>query len=143
MQSKRVTGPITNATVGFAADEDGHGVAYVALATDSLEQSLRIPFTVRRYPALRQREIGYAAMTAAAERVAEMGCRRVVFHVDDERLVDDVCERRDVPMPLAIEYVRLGCALNRFADYKLALNGESGRDLRARALAEVTLRVAA
>ncbi|MDQ6929411.1 MAG: hypothetical protein M3126_01925 [Candidatus Eremiobacteraeota bacterium] len=143
MESKRTTGPIVEATVGFAADEHGRGIAYAALAAGSKARSLRIPFTVRRYPALLEREVGYAAMTAVAERVAEMGCHRVKFHVADERLVDDIAGRRDVPMPLAIEYVRLGCALNRFAEYQLAPDGGPADDLTARARAEVTLNVAA
>ena len=143
MDNKRATGPVIEATVGFAADEHGHGVAYVALAAGKKEKSVRIPFSVRRYPALLEREVGYAAMTAVAERIAEMGCRRVNFHVADDRVVEDFCERRDVPMPLAIEYVRLGCALNRFAEYHLQADGGPADDLTARARAEVTLNVAA
>lgn len=144
MESKgAATGPIIDATVGFAADDHGRGVAYVALAAGKKEKSVRIPFNVRRYPALLDREVGYAAMTAVAERLTEMGCRRVNFHVADERVVEDFCERREVPMPLAIEYVRLGCALNRFAEYRLHPGAGPAEDLTARARAEVTLHVAA
>ena len=143
MENKRAKGPVIEATVGFAADEHGQGVAYANLAAGAKAKSLRIPFTVRRYPALLDREIGYAAMTAVAERVAEMGCRRVKFHVADGRLVNDFCQRLEVPMPLAIQYVRLGCALNRFAEYQLTTDGGPAEDLTARARAEVTLNVAA
>ena len=143
MESKRATGPIIEATVGFAADERGFGIAYATLASGKKEKTVRIPFKVRRYPALLDREVGYAAMTAVADHIVAMGCRRVKFHVADDRVVDDFCERRDVPMPLAIEYVRLGCALNRFAEYHLQADGGGSDDLTARARAEVTLHVAA
>ena len=141
MESKRAKGPVIDAKVGFAADEHGCGVAYVALTSGQKEKSVRIPFKVRRYPALLDREVGFAAMTAVAEHVASMGCRRVNFRVADDRVVEDFCERRDVPMPLAIEYVRMGCALNRFAEFHL--EAASADDLTARARAEVTLHVAA
>lgn len=136
-------GPMIDATVGFAADEAGFGIAYAALSAGSNQKSVRVPFTVRRYPALLDREIGYAALTAVADKIAEMGCKRVRFRVPDDRVVNDIAERRDVPAPLAIEYVRLGCALNRFAEYRLDVDGEGADDLTARARAEVTLHVAA
>ncbi|MDP9018599.1 MAG: hypothetical protein M3N19_09790 [Candidatus Eremiobacteraeota bacterium] len=143
MESKRAKGPMIEARVGFAADERGHGVAYVSLTSGQKAKSVRVPFTVRRYPALLEREVGYAAITAVAGTVAGMGCRRVTFHLADERVVEDVRERRDVPMPLAIEYVRLGCALNRFAEFRLESDSGPAQDLTARARAEVTLHVAA
>src|SRR5690348_9036747 len=53
--------------VGFAADEQGNGVAYVRLgAGGERARLMRIAFTVKRYPALLEREIGYAALTAAS-----------------------------------------------------------------------------
>lgn len=136
-------GPMVDATVGFAADEAGFGIAYVALASGRNEQSIRVPFKVRRYPALLDREISYAALTTVADKLAEMGCNRVTFRVSDDRVVGDVKEKRDVPAPLAIEYVRLGCALNRFGEYHLDVDGNASDDLTARARAEVTLHVAA
>lgn len=136
-------GPMIDATVGFAADEAGSGIAYVSLSSGSNRKSLRVPFTVRRYPALLEREVGYAALTAVADKVAALGCKRVAFHVPDDRVVADLEERRDVPGPLAIEYVRLGCALNRFSEYRLEAGGGDAGDLTARARAEVTLHVAA
>ena len=138
-----MTGPIIDATVGFAADEAGFGIAYVSLASGSNRKSLRVPFSVRRYPALLEREVGYAALTAVADKVAALGCKRVAFRIPDERVVADFQERRDVPGPLAIEYVRLGCALNRFSEYRLDAGGDDAGDLTARARAEVTLHVAA
>lgn len=138
-----MTGPIIDATLGFAADEAGFGIAYVSLASGSNRKALRVPFTVRRYPALLEREVGYAALTAVADKVAALGCKRVKFHIPDDRVVADLQERRDVPAPLAIEYVRLGCALNRFNEYVLDAGGDDGEDLTARARAEVTLHVAA
>lgn len=136
-------GPMIDATVGFAADEAGFGIAYATLASGRNQKSVRVPFKVRRYPALLDREIGYAALTAVADKVAELGCKRVTFHIPDDRVVSDISERRDVPTPLAIEYVRLGCALNRFTEYHLDVDGSAADDLTARARAEVTLHVAA
>ncbi|GAC1508096.1 MAG: hypothetical protein NVS1B14_12640 [Vulcanimicrobiaceae bacterium] len=135
--------PIIDATVGFAADDEGKGVAYVSLCSGSKSKSLRVPFAVRRHPALLEREVGYAALTAVAEEIAALGCRRVNFRVGDERVVDDFREHRDVPPPLAIEYVRLGCALNRFSEFRLSGDPGPAEDLTARARAEVTLHIAA
>jgi hypothetical protein len=65
----------------------------------------------------------------------------VRFAVPDRTLVDDVNNRREVPAPLALAYVRLGCALNQFARFDLA--GAPDDDLSARARAEVALNIAA
>ena len=135
--------PMIDVTLGFAADERGAGIAYAQLAAKGRERLLRIPFAVRRYPALLEREVAYAATTAVAAQLSEMGCKRVTLRVPDERLVSDVKGRGDLPLPLAMEYVRLGCALNHFAEFEVQAGNECSDDLAARARAEVALHIAA
>ena len=130
------------ASIGCAADLRGEGVAYARLRSATGSRLLRMPFQVQRYPGLDEREIGYAALTAIAAALRERGIARVRFEVDDEYLVRDVNEHRDVPAPLVLPYVRLGCALNRFDEHALVLAGDDG-DLRARARAEVAMHLAA
>lgn len=143
MGSKRTGQPIIEATIGAAADPAGNGLAYVSVQTRASRKLLRVPFSVRRYAALDDREVAYAATAAAAERLRELGCTRVALGVDDLRLVDDLRERRDVPMPLSIPYVKLGCALNKFSEVHLRAGGSTSEDLTARARAELILHVAA
>lgn len=133
--------PMVEATVGFAADARGFGVAYVATKWTKGSLLLRLPFKVQRYPALQDREVGYAALLVVAQALRERGIRRVAFDVADTELVADLVERRPVPPAIALPYVRLGCELNAFAGYTLAANG--GDDLAARARAEVALSFAA
>lgn len=136
------------ATVGFAADQRGEGVAYARLARPSGAGAgrgalVRVPFRLQRMPALLDREVGYAALTAVATHLKERGIERVGFVVDDARLVEDLHERRDVPQPLGLPYVRLGCALNQFREYDVAPLRGDGSDLSARARAEIAMHVAA
>jgi hypothetical protein len=129
------------ATVGFAADAQGMGVAYVSARRAKGSLLLRLPFKVQRFPALEDREVAYAAMTVAARALREHGVRRVSFDLADPELVADVLERRQVPPAITLPYVRLGCALNQFTEYHLTAH--AGDDLTARARAEVALSVAA
>ncbi|MDQ2663482.1 MAG: hypothetical protein M3Y18_05535 [Candidatus Eremiobacteraeota bacterium] len=143
MKSK---GERIRATVGFAADERGEGIAYARVARPGTSQRgalVRVPFRLQRMPALLDREIGYAALTAVATHLKERGVERVGFVVDDPRLVEDLRERRDVPQPLGLPYVRLGCALNQFREYDVAPLPGDGSDLSARARAEVAMHIAA
>jgi hypothetical protein len=131
-----------DAATGFAADAQGNGVSYLRLQLGRTARVLRVPFSVRRYPALLDREIAYAALTAAAAVLHRRGIDRVRFLVDDTRLVSDLHEHRDVPAPLTLAYVRLRCTLNQFKEYDIApSSGES--DLAARARSEVAMHVAA
>jgi len=133
--------PMLEATIGYAADERGLGIAYVATYRGDAPLLLRLPFKVQRYPALQDREIAYAALTTAARALRERGVRRVAFGVADAELVADVMERRAVPPAIALPYVRLGCALNQFVEYRLVTAPND--DLSGRARAEVALSVAA
>jgi len=134
--------PPIEATIAYAADRRGEGVAYARLRSGSGHRLMRIPFRVQRYAGLEAREISYAALGAVATALLERGFSRTRFALADEALVRDVNERRDVPPPLVLPYVRLGCSLNRFAEYAVTLAGEDD-DLANRARAEVALHTAA
>ena len=130
------------AAVGFAADERGNGIAYVRVGKAPAGRVMRVPFTVRRYAALLEREVGYGALTAVAGALRRLGAERIRLTIDDGRLAGDLAEHRDVPAPLTLAYVRLGCALNQFHEYRvMASPAES--DLTARARGEVAMHVAA
>ena len=137
---------VVRATLGFAAGEGaGAGVAYALLgAPESGGAVVRVAFRCRPLAALRGRDVAYAALRAVAEEVRARGVQRVVFALDDERLARDLHERLPVPGPLAMPYVSLRCALNRFAEATVVAAGEAAaRDLTARARAEVSLHIAA
>lgn len=129
-------------TVGFAADQAGDGVAYVRIGEAAEAPVLRVPFTVTRYPALLEREVGYAAVTACASALRSRGILRTRLIVEDARLAQDLLEHREVPHALTLAYVRLRCALNQLREYEIAAADASG-DLTARARSEVALHVAA
>jgi hypothetical protein len=136
---------VVRATIGFAADEGGDGIAYVLLgAAGSGGAVVRVPFRCRPVGPLRGRDVSYAALLAVAEETRGRGVRRVVFAIEDERLVRELDERLPVPGPLAMPYVSLRCALNRFSEATVVVAGEAAaRDLAGRARAEVSLHVAA
>ena len=144
MRKKLDGGPPLRATVGYAANSGGDGVAYVALHGSGPVAAERVAFKVRRHPALRGREVGYVALREVALKLLGDDRRSVRFIVDDESLAVDLNERRALPGALAMPYVALRCVLNRFsaAEVVHGPSNETG-DLRARALAEVSLRVAA
>jgi hypothetical protein len=135
---------LAQAAVGFAADAQGNGIAYVRIGEDAAgRRILRVPFTVKRYPALLDREVAYAAMIAVTAALRSRGFDRVRFVVDDSRLAGDLLEHRDVPAALTVSYVRLGCALNQLREYRIAGSPEGESDLTARARSEVAMHVAA
>ena len=132
-----------DAATGFAADAQGNGVAYVRLQVGRTPRVLRVPFTVKRYPALLDREVGYAALIAVSAVLRRRGVDCVRFTLDDRHLASDLREHRDVPAPLALAYVRLRCALNQFKEYDIAASGAGESDLTARARSEAAMHVAA
>jgi hypothetical protein len=121
------------AQVGYAADDLGNGIAYARLVSRTGERLVRVAFRVKRFEGLGGREIGYAALSAVASMLAERGMPAVTFSVPDGELALDVAEHRDVPSPLVIPYVRLGCALNRFASFGIERGEDADLDARARA----------
>jgi hypothetical protein len=141
--STRKHAPLIEATLGYAADDAGIGVAYASIETPShaAPALLRVPFRVRRYAGLAGREIGYAAVTAVAAALRDRKVRRVRFAVQDEDLVHDLRERRALPQPLTLPYIRLGCSFNQFSECVVV--ARENEDLTGRARAEVALHVAA
>jgi len=128
--------PVIEAPLGFAATRGGNGVAYARLRSAGSERLIRVPFQVQRCAGLEEREVGYAALDAVASHLRERGVRRVRFLVADGQLVDDVRLRREVPPPIVLPYVRLGCTLNRFERCELRRSGGDA-DLTRRAQAEL------
>jgi hypothetical protein len=133
------------ATVGFAAGPAGSGVAYAALVgADGRESLVRVGFASPSRPALRGRDVAYAALEAVARALLARGVRRVEVRIDDLHLPVDLAERRALPPALEIPYVALRCALNRFACAEVVVATEpAARDLTARARAEASLGIAA
>jgi hypothetical protein len=132
------------AAIGFAAGDAGEGTAYALLGASGNGSVVRVPFHCRPLPALRGRDVAYAALTAVAVELRRRGIRDVVFATEDERLVRDLDERLPVPAPLAMPYVALRCELNRFHKAHVTASDEAAiRDLSARSRAEVFLQTAA
>ncbi len=132
---------MVQAQIGYAADHVGNGIAYARLTSRTGERLVRVAFRVQRFAGLDAREVSYGAVAAVAAVLGDRGVDRVQFHVPDEQLVADVNQHRDVPPPIVLPYVRLGCALNRMKEYALCQGSDP--DLSQRALAEVTLHTAA
>jgi hypothetical protein len=127
-------------TIGFAAGRHGQGVAYVQLGARA-ETLIRVPFAVRRFPALGGREVAYAALSAVLKVLLERGTSRLEIAVDDALLVDELQRRREVPRALALAYIQLGCLLNRLHAYAFA--SCDGAELTRRARSEVETPAAA
>lgn len=131
--------------LGYAADGVGNGVAYARLSSRTGERLVRAAFRVPLRQAhddtIRHRLVSYGALTSIAGLLSDRGIDRVSFLVPDANLVSDRNEHRDVPPPIVLPYVRLGCALNRFKSYALAFGDDP--DLVHRARAEVVLNPAA
>ncbi|HTU70010.1 MAG TPA: hypothetical protein VMF11_06780 [Candidatus Baltobacteraceae bacterium] len=132
---------MVQAQLGYAADGLGEGIAYARLTTRAGERLVRVAFRVPRRCGRDDRVIAYAALTAIASMLREHGLERASFALPDAELVADCHDRREVPPPLVIPYVRLRCALNRFAGYELRVAEDL--DLEGRARAELVLHPAA
>jgi len=139
----QISAKTIEATLGFAADDFGAGVAYVDLRTAQAQRLARVDFHVKRIPALLGHEVGYAALTAVAKRLADSGFQDASFKVADSHLVDGLEGRAEVPSALGIAYVNLRCQLNRFRAVRIQADEGAAEDLAARARAEATLHVAA
>ncbi len=141
MESHKRTRQAQQVTVGFAAGPDGSGVAYAALGAAGRNGSpVRVEFVCRPLPALRGRDVAYAAVDAVATRLRELGVNRAVLAVPDEHLPLDLNERRSLPNALVVPYVALRCRLNQFDEFRIVEARDAvARDLTARARAEATL----
>lgn len=126
--------------IAYAANMRGDGVAYVMVSGEA--EARRITFGVQRLPALLGWEIGYAALIAVTAALRADGFRAIRIGIADERIVEDLAQRRPLPQALALLYVQLKCRLNTFARVDVVVRHPSD-DLAARARAEVELAVAA
>ncbi len=137
--------PIT-VSLGFAARAEGAGVAYAwgRGNADGTESPVRVRFRCSPLPALRGRDVAYAALEAVASALLERGVSAACFRLADGSLPIDLAERRTLPAALILPYVRLRCVLNRFGFAAVTRWDDATiRDLTARASAEVFLNVAA
>jgi len=133
---------VATVSVGYA-EHEGRGIAY-ATVSGARGPAVRVGFACRPLPALRGREVAYAALEAVAEAVLERPIGRVVFRIDDDNLPADLAQRRALPNALIVPYVALRCSLNRFREARVEHAADSViRDLTARARADVWLNLAA
>jgi hypothetical protein len=139
MGTKRGAGPAVEATVGYAADERGYGLAYARLTGEHARRVLRVGFTCQSPTP--ERGVAYAALTAVTRALGRRGFGNVRFVVRDREFVDEIATGRGVADTLALAYVRLRCALNALAAF--AVRTGDTDELTQRARAEVTLNVAA
>jgi hypothetical protein len=123
--------------LGYAAGSRGNGVGYMRLTSRSGERLVRVAFHARRRAGLEGRDVSYAALTAAARLLHQRGIEAARFCLPDRQVVEDQRYHREVPAALALPYVHLGCALNRFKRYDLCVAEDA--DLTQRARAEVAL----
>jgi hypothetical protein len=140
------------ATVGYAADADGRGIAYAKIwstrsaapASSRPESLVRVGFRAVVRPALRGRELAYAALDTVARELLAAKIDVVELRLLDASLAADLAERRTVPVDLQMPYIALRCTLNRFASFAVvACDDGTARDLTARARAELSLEHAA
>lgn len=141
MQTTRGAAHRVEATVGYAADQRGMGVAYARLSLGRSQRLLRVGFRVALPAPFSERAAGYAAVTAVTRILCKRGFREVRFVLADEDFVEEIATGRDVAQTLVIPYVRLRCALNTLL--KFGVRASPTDDLTQRARAEVALNVAA
>jgi hypothetical protein len=134
---------VIEVSVGFGSDASA-GVAYATIHEPGGLNHLRVPFRIKRASGLEGREVAYAALRSVAQSLREVTGRAVRLQVADASLVADLNERRALPPGLTMPYVALRCQLNRFSEAAVvhAATPEIA-DLTARALAEVSLHIAA
>jgi hypothetical protein len=128
------------ATVGYAADERGNGLAYARLTGGRSRRLLRVTFQVGSRP-VTARATGYAALTSVSRALCRRGFKSVRFVVSDEEFAAEIATGRNVTNELQLAYVALRCALNSLASFAVDSGGTD--ELTQRARAEVVLNVAA
>lgn len=134
---------LVEVAVGFAADPQGSGIAFARIGEGDTARVMRVPFAVKRYPALLDREVGYGALAAVSAALRTRRAENVRFLVDDAGLARDLREHRDVPSALTLAYVRLRCELNQLREYEIVCSPVGESDLSARARSETAMHVAA
>lgn len=128
------------ATIGYACDSRGSGLAY-ARVSGAKEELLRLAFRTAEPAPHSDRAAGYAALTAVARALLKRGTRRVCFVLGDARFVVEIAAGSDLPGTLVLPYVRLRCVLNSLEACDVQLG--STDELAQRARAEVALNLAA
>ncbi len=126
--------------IGYAVDGDGRGVVYARVGGRRQEQVLRAAFRLEQGTA-NGRRAGFAALCAIAPSLRKYASE-IDLVLDDAELVADLTQRRELPVDLMLSYVRARCALNAFKAIRLRASA-APNDLAARALAEVSMRIAA
>jgi hypothetical protein len=143
MSRKRRGSQSIPVTAGFAADR-GRGVVYAMVGSAGRQSLVRVGFGCRPLPVLFGRDVAYYAIDALLDELLQRGVDRVELRIEDEHLLADLAERRPVPNPLIVPYVRLRCKLNRFSAATVVRASDAAiRDLSARARAEASLDFAA
>jgi hypothetical protein len=144
MTNSRRIRPAADVVVGYAANNQGRGLAYACVHTGSNAAIVRLPFAVPPLPALDGLNRGYAAVAAVGAYLKARGYARVRLRIDDERVVADLSGSGSPPKPLAMAYVKVRCILHGLGSVRLeAADPVETRDLTARAAAEVELHAAA
>ena len=130
--------------VGYAADREGRGIAYVVLATAGGRSIVRVSFATPPLALHGGREFGYAAVAAVGSELSRRGFSRVRLRLSDEAIVHDLAAPRVVAPALAMPYVKARCALNGFSAARVErADPRETADLCGRASAELHLRTAA
>lgn len=117
--------------LAYAAGHHGGGVCYLRIR-GTHDRIARIPFNVRRLPGLDGREVGYAALAAAARVLQQRGVERARIVVPDADLARDLTARRSVAAALVLPYVQAQCALNTLKDAVVEFGEDPELDARAR-----------
>lgn len=143
MRKQRNDEKVIEVSVGFGSDASA-GVAYATIHEAAGITRQRVPFRIKRASGLDGREVAYAALRSVAQSLRELTGGTVRLQVADASLVADLNERRALPPGLTMPYVALRCQLNRFSEATVVYAATPEiADLTARALAEVSLHIAA
>jgi len=137
MRRLQNSGRAVEATVGYAADGSGNGVAYARLTGAGQRQVLRVTFLADAGGA--DRATGYAALTAVSRTLCKRGIRNVRYVVADPGFVAEITTGRDVGEALVLPYVRLRCVLNSLATFGMQAGPTDDLTQRARAEAALNL----
>ncbi len=134
--------------IGFAADANGAGIVYLAVASSTgravAKCSFRVAPATRAESAIAEAATALVAVEAAGAYLVGRGFTRVYIAVDAAEAVDVLNGRCAVDPALAGTYVRVRCLLHGFAVARVEHPKGEGvtvvHDLTTRAQAEIALR---
>lgn len=141
MRSMRGSQAAVQALVGFAAGNQGRGIAYARLTQGAAKRTIRLEFCVGKCQRSEKHAVAYAALTAVARNFVRRGIACVRFILADAAFVDEISTGNGVGESLALPYVRLRCALNALAEASVVAGATD--ELTQRARAEAALNIAA